>query len=66
MRSDVNYNVEVYYVQNYIDTLQEIQVSFIIDVFTMTENKELLTSMFANVEQMVTSKSNNNKRFKGV
>ena len=38
MRSDVDYTIEVFYIQNFVKTLQEIVALFRIDMKTMMTN----------------------------
>ena len=60
-RSDVFYTIQVYYIQNYINTLNQIQFSFEIIVLTIGDNIYDITNVLnENLQAMASSNNNNN------
>ena len=68
MRSDVEYSVEVYYIQNFSKTLSEIHVTFKIDMYTLGTNKKHLdvsSAIAENIQNMTQNGTKNFERFVG-
>lgn len=63
MRSDVEYNVEIYYIQNFV-AFQQIKANFLIEMFAITNVNHLGQKLEMNVNEMGKANSINEKRLK--
>ena len=61
-RSDVNYTIEVFYIQNYISTLKEIHASFLIEVFILGDYFDISETMQQNIQSMGVRMHKNQKQ----